>query len=111
MAQTFRIFAERDFDELRGSLLTRLKGRIYSENPNYLLNVNRTEYIEHLVSELIVSPLVLDFDLMTISSSEKPIPAEHFEPNWAPRSFAPISASARNRGRTMRSTSTHGCAS
>jgi hypothetical protein len=78
MDHTFHMFAERDFDDVSRSVLERLKARIYGENKNYLLNINRTEYRDHLVSEFEVSPLALDFEAMTTSSAEKMIPAEQF---------------------------------
>src|SRR5713226_1554611 len=82
MARTFHIFAERDFDSQRSDLLAKLKQKIYSENSNYLLNVNETEYLEHLASEFAIEPLELRFDEMTVSSFERDIPAEHFPPTF-----------------------------
>lgn len=78
MAYTFNIFAESDFGLVSRELLERLKARIQQENKNYMLNVNRTEYLNHIASEFEIAPLGLDFDNMTVSSSERMIPAEEF---------------------------------
>ena len=82
MADNFQIFAERDFDDLSRTLYEELNTRIHDEDTNYLLNVNRTEYLSHVVSEYDIPALELDFDKMTASSSEKLIPAEHFPFNF-----------------------------
>jgi hypothetical protein len=82
MARPFRIFAEREFDDLRNALLAKLKDKIYSENANYILNVNETEYLEHLVYDIAIEPLVLHFEGMAVSSYEREIPAEHFPPTF-----------------------------
>ena len=78
MSASFRIFAEQGFERLSRELFARFKEGIYHEDKNYLLNVNRTEYINHVVSQFEITPLELDFQNMTVSSSEKLIPAEHF---------------------------------
>ena len=78
MSFTFNIFAESDFDGITRGLTEKLKAQIQKEDKNYILNVNRTEYIAHIVSEFQIAPLLLDFDAITISSSERMIPAEEF---------------------------------
>ena len=78
MSHTFHIFAEQDFDLVCRDQLEQLKSRIRSEDKNYLLNVNRTEYLDHIVSDFEISPLGLDFDGMSVSNSEQMIPAEQF---------------------------------
>lgn len=78
MSYTFDIFAERDFDLVSRGLFEKLKAQIYGEDKNYLLNVNRTEYVDHIVAEFEIHPLGLDFDNKTVSSSEQMIPAEAF---------------------------------
>ncbi len=78
MSYTFDIFAERHFDLVSRGLFEELKARIYGEDKNYLLNVNRTEYVDHIVAEFEIHPLGLDFDNMTVSTSEQMIPAEAF---------------------------------
>jgi len=78
MAGSFHIFAENDFGLSSRKLLEKLKRQIQSEDRNYLLNVNRTEYVNHIVSQFEILPLGLEFDKMTVSSSERMIPAEAF---------------------------------
>ncbi len=80
MTLTLQIFAEIDFSVVTRALLERLNERIRKEDKNYLLNVNRTEYLAHLNSEFKTTPLVLGFDKITVSSSEQMIPAEAFPP-------------------------------
>lgn len=78
MNHTFKIFAEHEFDGVRRGRLEELKARIQGENKSYLLNVNRTEYLAHIVSEFEISPLGLGFEKLTVSTSEQMIPAERF---------------------------------
>src|SRR6267154_429236 len=78
MSARFQIFADSDFDLVSRGQFENLRTRIYREDQNYLLNVNRTEYVSHIVSEFAVAPLELHFDKVTVSSSEKMIPAEAF---------------------------------
>jgi hypothetical protein len=78
MSARFQIFADSDFDLVSRGQFENLRTRIYREDQNYLLNVNRTEYVAHIVSEFAIAPLELHFDKMTVSSSEKMIPAEAF---------------------------------
>lgn len=83
MAQTFRIFAEREFGELCAALRAKMKEKIYSEEPNYILNVNQTEYVSHLALEFVLDPLELHFEDMNVSSYERNIPAERFPPTFS----------------------------
>lgn len=50
---------------------------INSQPDDYILNVNKTEYIEHLVSEFTITPLEVHRDQLTASAYEAQIPAEH----------------------------------
>ncbi len=77
---TFNIFAEHDFDSYSRGRLEGMKDAIRGEKPEYILNVNEAEYIEHLVSRFSIDPLVLHFDKLEASSREEMIPAEHFPP-------------------------------
>ncbi|MBB3183309.1 hypothetical protein FHR95_000850 [Halomonas fontilapidosi] len=49
---------------------------------DYILNVNKAEYLEHLVSEYSIPPLEICGDELTVSVEERMIPAE-----WHPRSY------------------------
>jgi hypothetical protein len=81
-SRKFSIFAEGEFDAFSENRLLRLKGTIHGENPDYLLNVNPTEYVDHLASGFSIDPLVLHFDKAEVSSREEMIPAERFPFNF-----------------------------
>ncbi len=56
--------------------------RIESEDYDYLLSVNESDYIEHLVSEYAIEPIDIHFDDIYLSTSEDMIPAEMFGPEF-----------------------------
>jgi len=68
-----KLFWERDSDGVQAAAPQRLRTRIEGENQNYLLNVNEKDYIDHLVSEVQIEPLVIDFDGVHVSFAEKQI--------------------------------------
>jgi hypothetical protein len=74
----FRVFWETDFSEYAQEKIESIKKRIHSERGEYILNVNENEYVEHLVSQGSIDPLVLHFDRKEASSREEMIPAERF---------------------------------
>jgi hypothetical protein len=78
----FNIFADFDFGLFSQEQFDKLGQRINREDRNYLLNVNRTEYLIHLASEFEIDPLQLHFDKMSISSAEIMVPAERFPPDF-----------------------------
>ena len=55
---------------------------IKSQADDYILNVNKVEYIEHLISEYSIQPLEIHSDQLSVSVEERMIPAE-----WHPSSF------------------------
>lgn len=59
--------------------LETLKREVASQNDNYLLNVNETEFIAHLVDKFRIEPLVIHEDQVTVSQREEMIPAERFD--------------------------------
>lgn len=73
-----KIFSEQQIGELTGAHLRKLESQVESEQNDYLLNANETQYIEHLLSQCEIEPLELYFDKMFVSDTEKQIPAEHF---------------------------------
>lgn len=83
MARTSRIFWDRHLDQVLANAVQQVKTRIDKEDPNYLLNVNEADYIAHLVGEFHVAPLVIDFERVEVSFSEKMIPAERFPPTFS----------------------------
>jgi hypothetical protein len=49
---------------------------IRNQTDDYILNVNQSEYIEHLVSEYSIPPLEIHQDQLSVSVKERMIPAE-----------------------------------
>ena len=77
-----RIFAE---GELRNHLEERLhdmQRAVLAEGTNQLLNVNELDYVEFLVSQYCVEPLVLHQHLLHVTAREEMIQANRF-----PRDF------------------------
>jgi hypothetical protein len=75
---TIRIFGEirlRDYLEDKKSTVIR---SIESENDDYLLNVNESDYISYRSSKAFIEPLQIHEDQIYASSSEKMIQAEVF---------------------------------
>ncbi|TMS40741.1 MAG: hypothetical protein FGO69_10390 [Methanobacterium sp.] len=56
----------------------RIQHEIENEPENYILNINKTDYITHLSDSNKINIPYLDFDNITVSGSEKEIPAEYF---------------------------------
>ena len=66
---------------LRNHLATRLnylRDEVYAEDRDKLLNLNETEYVDYLVDQYKIDPLVLDCDHPTVTDSEQMIPPEAF---------------------------------
>ena len=77
----FRIEGFHAFSEIDGySMLEKqrfaLDSAIKQQSDDYILNVNKDEYIGHLVSEYSISPLQIHKDELTVSTHEEMIPAE-----------------------------------
>ena len=77
-ARSIKIFNEQSLRDYLEARLKKLEGQVQSETDDYILNVNETEYTEHLVTKSLVDNLELDFDGISISTDRKGIPAEHF---------------------------------
>ena len=80
MTDTISLFYERSFAEWEQAQLRELARKIDSEDEQYLLNVNDDEYLDHLVAEFSLDPLVLHFDAAEATDEERMIPAERFPP-------------------------------
>jgi len=76
--ESFKIFSERKLSEYLKDNKQKIKSYIEQESENYILNVNETNYINHLTSNFIINKLNIDFANVKVSSYEKQIPAEHF---------------------------------
>src|SRR5437773_6895465 len=69
-----RIFGEKQLsDVLEAQRLAMLK-EIQDEPRTMLLNVNESDYVKYLASKYRIEPLVLHFDEIQCSESEKMIP-------------------------------------
>jgi len=77
---TLKLFYESGFTEWESSRLRELADRIKHEDEDYIINVNEEQYLEHLVSEFWLEPLVLHFDSVEATDEEKLVPAERFPP-------------------------------
>jgi hypothetical protein len=77
---TFKLFYESDFTQWESSRMRELAESVKAEDEDYILNVNEEQYLEHLVSEFSIDPLVFHFDSVEATDEEKMIPAEQFPP-------------------------------
>jgi len=70
------------FSEYRASSIVenqkqRIASAINKQPDDYILNVNKGEYIEHLVSEFTIHPLEIHKDQLSVSTYEAQIPAKN----------------------------------
>lgn len=73
-----RIFAEGDLRTFLDDRQRRMKQEVHAQNDNYLLNVNETQYAEHLCGTYGLDPLIIHWDEVSVSDREVMIPAEGF---------------------------------
>ncbi len=72
---SFRAFSDGELqDYLRGQQ-DRLGKQVAQEDENYILNVNETKYVDHLISKYSVDPLEVDFEGARIKKSRTELPA------------------------------------
>lgn len=76
------IFSERELTDYLQDRASQMQAQVEGEAEAYLLNVNETEYIKHLVDRYSVENLQIYPDKVTVKAYEKEIPAD-----WFPRSF------------------------
>lgn len=74
------LFGSHQLLQLKLQRLAEMRLRVASQSPDYLLNVNEVEYVDHIVSEFEIPPVALGLDSIEASSSSKLIPAESFPP-------------------------------
>jgi len=72
----FHAFSEYDGFSLIEKRKSQIVSAITSQPDNYILNVNKTEYMEHLVSEFTIPPIKIHRDQLSASTHEAQIPAE-----------------------------------
>lgn len=75
---SFDIFCIQDLSIYLNTRTKELRDKIYKETPQYLLNINDQEYLDHLESSYSVDTLVIHFDQVSVTSREEPIAAERF---------------------------------
>lgn len=73
-----RIFSSGRISEVFSKSLSEIQRTIDQESENYILNVNETEYIDHLVQKHRLEPPLVLFDECFADSYEADIPAERF---------------------------------
>lgn len=73
----FHAFSDYDGFSVIESQKQRIASAINSQPDNYILNVNKEEYIQHLVSEFTITPVEIDRDQLSASTYEAQIPAEY----------------------------------
>jgi len=72
----FHAFSEYDGYSMIENQKSAIPQEINQQNDDYILNVNKAEYIQHLVSKFRIDPLEIHRDQLTVSSHEEQIPAE-----------------------------------
>lgn len=73
----FHAFSDYDGFSVIENQKKRIVSTINSQPDDYILNVNKVEYIEHLVSEFTITSLEIHRDQLTASTYEAQIPSEH----------------------------------
>ncbi len=73
---SFRAFSEYDGYSMLENQKSAIAQEIKQQNDDYILNVNKEEYIQHLVSKFRIELLEIHKDQLSVSSREEQIPAE-----------------------------------
>lgn len=79
---TTRIFAEKELEDFLDKRRRSVISTIENESDNYLLNVNKQDYINYKKSEGLIEPLEILLSDIYVSSSEQMISAEYFPGNF-----------------------------
>jgi len=72
---TIKPFTDGYLDDVLRNILQQISDKVGSENDSYLLGVNEENYIEHLLSEFTLEAPEIDAEAVTVTPSEKMIPA------------------------------------
>lgn len=72
----FVAFSEYDIFSVIENQKNNLANHITNQSDDYILNVNKTEFIEHLVGTFSIEPLEIHTDELNVSTEERMIPAE-----------------------------------
>lgn len=78
----FRPFCELDGYQVFEQQRLKFEQEIKSQNDDYILNVNKEEYIQYLLSKYSISPLQIHKSEMTVSTQVEMIPAERHPSNY-----------------------------
>ena len=76
--QTFKLFAEKKLSSLFQHSIRSMEAEIDSQTDNYILNVNKTDFIKYLVDKYSIDNIEFIFNEVFVSTHEKDIPAEKF---------------------------------
>ena len=72
----FLAFSDYDGFDVIENQKKRIVQDINHQSDDYILNVNRAEYIAHLLSAYRIAPLEIHADQLSVSTEERMIPAE-----------------------------------
>ncbi|MBW4465008.1 MAG: hypothetical protein KME07_06150 [Pegethrix bostrychoides GSE-TBD4-15B] len=72
----FPAFSEHDGFAVVEGQKQKIAADINGQADNYILNVNKAEYVAHLVSTYTINPLEIHADQLSVSTEERLIPAE-----------------------------------
>ena len=78
------LFGDGDLSQHLATLLGQMKAEVKAEDPQKLLNVNETQYVEYLIQRYSVTVPGVYPEGMTASQSERPIPAEWHSAAYSP---------------------------
>lgn len=77
-ARSFQIFHQESLSRFLGDRLKKIESQVLAQAEDYILNVNETEYVKHLVNQGLIENLELDFEAVFASPDSRKVPAEHF---------------------------------
>ena len=72
----FHAFSKFDSSTIFDQRRTSIKSEINGQNEDYILNVNREDYIQHLITKFQINPIEIHRDQLNVSTHEELIPAE-----------------------------------
>ncbi len=72
----FRAFSEYDGYSMIENQKKQIISSIESQTDDYILNVNKQEFIDHIISKFKINPVQIHKDELTVSTYEAQIPAE-----------------------------------
>lgn len=74
--RTIKPFTKGHLSSVLDNCTRQLQEKVQTEKQDYILNVNETEYIDHLVSEFTIDVPKFEFEKVYADHTEKSIPAE-----------------------------------